>query len=153
MSWTVPTSISERDREGFAMTYLIAPIVIGTLAFAAAVPAAAQTPPGHDQGTTVRLVMTRDPATDRQSYIQKARDEMGVWKQKLQDFGTRVDDKTTAAHAKAAQDLDNAWTTTKAAADRLGTASAEDWNGAKTSYRQALHKLVVAWHNISLAPT
>lgn len=123
---------------------VIAPI-IGTLTLAVASPAVAQAKPAFDQGVSIQLVMTRDPAADRESYVQQARNETAVWRQKLDDLGTKMKSNSSAAEAQAAQDLDNAWSKTKAASSRLETAGAEDWSSAKASFKRASHNLAMAW--------
>jgi hypothetical protein len=133
------------------MKFFIAPMMIGMLAFAGASPAAAQSKPVSDKGTSVGAATTRNPAAERNSYTQKAQDEVRIWEQKLHDFDAKLQAKASAAKASASKDLDDAWTQTKAAAARLETASEKDWDSAKASFRSATHKLAVAWHKLNPA--
>jgi hypothetical protein len=133
------------------MKLFIAPMMIGMLALAGASPAAAQSKPGSDKGISVGAATTRNPAAERNSYTQKAQDEVRIWEQKLHDFDAKLQAKATAAKAGASKDLDDAWAQTKAAAARLETASEKDWDSAKASFRSASHKLAVAWHKLNPA--
>ena len=128
------------------MKFLISAIVIAPLALAAALPAAGQTLRTPQQSITIRLAAISD--TERTTYTEKARAEMLVWQQKLHDFGERSKVKATDAQTKATNDLNQAWTDTKTASARLETAASEDWESAKTSFRNASDKLAVAWQNI-----
>ena len=133
------------------MKIFIAPIVIGTLAFACALPAAAQTKPAFDRGATVSVVTTRDATIERNSFTQKAQDEVRIWQQKLHDFDAKVQANATEAQTSASKDLDDAWTQTKAASAQLETVGEKDWDSAKASFQTASHKLVVAWHKVNPA--
>jgi hypothetical protein len=128
------------------MKLLITAIVIAPLALAAALPAAGQTLRTPQQNTPIRLAAISD--TERTTYTEKARAEMLVWQQKLHDFGERSKVKATDAQTKATNDLNQAWANTKTASARLETAAAEDWESAKTSFRNASDQLAVAWRNI-----
>jgi hypothetical protein len=128
------------------MKLFITAIVIGPLALATALPAAGQTLRTPRPSTLVQLAAISDP--ERETYTQKARAEMLVWQQKLHDFGERSKVKATDAQTKATNDLNQAWADTKTASARLETAAAEDWESAKTSFRNASDKLAVAWRNI-----
>jgi hypothetical protein len=129
------------------MRTIIGPL-FATLALVGALPAAAQTSPATDPATSVKVVMTRDPAAERATFTQRARDEMGHWQQTLNDFGARMKARSTAAQGRAMKALDSAWAETKTASGRLQTAGAEDWDGAKAAYRKASHRLALAWQKI-----
>ena len=133
------------------MRIIVAPIVIGTLFLASMLPAAAQSKPASGQGTSVQVATTRDQTADRNSYTQKAQDEVRIWQQKLHDFDAKVQAKAAEAQTSASKDLDDAWTQTKTAAARLESAGEKDWNSAKTSFQTASHKLAVAWHKVNPA--
>jgi hypothetical protein len=133
--------------EGFAMKILIAPLVIAALALASTLPAAAQSKP--DNGTSVGMATTHDPAADRNSYTQKAQGEMHMWEQKLQDFNAKAETKATAAETSASKDLDSAWAETRTASSQLETVSEKDWDSAKASFQTASHKLAVAWQKVN----
>jgi len=129
------------------MRSFIGPIITA-LAFASAVPAAAQPKPASGQSALVRAAATRDPAAERESYMQRARDEMAIWQRKLDDFGAKSEAKATAAQARTAKALDSAWAETKTASARLEAAGAADWESAKASYGKASHKLAMAWQKV-----
>ncbi|MEO8319668.1 MAG: hypothetical protein ABJA75_21355 [Bradyrhizobium sp.] len=128
------------------MKLLTAAIVVGPLMLASIMPALSQIRRNPDQSGLVQLAAA-DPA-ERNTYMQTARAEMLVWKQKLQEFGERTQAKTTEAQTKASSELNEAWTETKTASARLETAAAEDWESAKTSFKSASDKLAIAWQNI-----
>ncbi len=128
------------------MRIVIGPI-IATLALAGVLPAAAQSKPPSDQAP-VRVAATRDPTAARETYLQRARDEMGTWQQKLNDFTTATVAGETAEQAKAKKALDSAWAETKAASARLEAAGAADWERAKAAYSKASHKLAMAWQKV-----
>jgi hypothetical protein len=143
--------VNEKHKELDAMRIIIAPIVIGTLVLAGTLPAAAQSKPASDQGASVHVATTRDQIADRNSYTQKAQDEVRIWQQKLHDFDAKVQAKTTEAQTSASKDLDDAWTQTKTASARLEAAGEKDWDSAKTSFQMASHRLAVAWHKVNPA--
>jgi hypothetical protein len=114
--------------------------MIGTL------PAASQS--GLGSGASVRLVANHDSTADRETYTQKARDEMQLWQEKLHDFDAKAQAKARDAQTRASKDLDSAWTEAKSASDRLDTAGEKDWSRAKASFQTASHKLDLAWRKI-----
>ena len=67
----------------------------------------------------------------------------------MRDFSDSAQTKATEANKAAVDDLTRAWTRTEAASRRLENAGAADWQGAKTSYKTASQKLVLAWHKVS----
>jgi hypothetical protein len=134
------------ETKEFAIKLSVAAIIIGPLLFAGTFPIHSQTLRHPDRNGFVQLAAA-DPA-ERDTYMQKARAEMLVWKQKLQEFGDKTKANATKAQAKASSELDEAWSQTKAASARLETAAAKDWESAKTSYRNASDKLALAWQNI-----
>jgi hypothetical protein len=121
-------------------------ILVGSLVLAGALPIHSQTVRTNGQNLRVQLAAA-DPA-DRNTYMQTARANMTVWSKKMQEFGERTQAKVTEAKIKATNELNEAWTETKAAAARLEVAAAEDWESAKTSFKRASDKLAVAWQNI-----
>ena len=133
------------------MRFFFAPIVVGTLALAAASPVAAQSKPASDQSVSVGTANSRDPAAERNSYTRTAQDEMKLWQQKLRDFDAKMQAKATEAKARASKDLDDAWAETKSAYSQLETAGETDWNSAKASFKTASAKLVVAWQRVNPA--
>lgn len=133
------------------MRIIIVPIVIGTFALAGVLPAAAQSKSISDKGTSVGVATTRDPAVERNSYMQKAQDEVRVWERKLHDFDAKVQAGATDAKASASKDLNDAWAQTETASARLETAGEKDWDSAKASFQTASQKLAVAWQRVNPA--
>jgi len=116
-------------------------IAIGILI--AALPAAAGA-----ADTSVQTTTSADSTPYQATYLQRARGDMQVWQQKLQDFGER-----TAAEAKkesnaADNDLKTAWAKTQVEAGKLQTASADGWESAKISFEKASRELSDAWDKI-----
>jgi Skp family chaperone for outer membrane proteins len=132
-------------KTGKTMKVFIA-ATIAALALASAFPAAAQSSSGS--GASVRLAAARDSTADRDTYTQKARDDMQEWQKKLHVFDEKIRAKATQAHNSAGDDLNKAWTRAEAASGRLETVSSEDWNSAKISFERASHRLDLAWHKI-----
>jgi hypothetical protein len=126
------------------MKILATAIVIGPLVMIGTLPAASQS--GHPRaGASIRLVTARDSTVDRETYTQKARDDMQEWQLKLRAFDEKVQAKAVQAHTSTMDDLNKAWTQAEAASRRLETASSEDWENAKTSFKKASHRLDLAW--------
>ena len=119
-------------------------MMAGSLVLMAALPAA---------GQATRLVgsnaSVHDAANDRASYIQEARRDVAEWRQKLHNLSDGARTKATDANKAALDDLTRAWTRTEAASRWLEHAGADDWQIAKTSYKSASRKLVLAWHKVS----
>jgi hypothetical protein len=144
-------SINEIWKELDTMKFFIAPIVISTLALAAASPVAAQSKPASDQGVSVGTANSHDPAAERRSYTQTAQNEMKLWQQKLLDFDAKMQAKATDAKTRTSKDLDDTWTETKSAYSQLETAGEADWNSAKASFKTASAKLAVTWQKVNPA--
>ena len=137
------------------MKYFIAATTMGMLALSGAQPAVAQTKPLTQATTpvvpsaTAARPVERDAVADRQSFTQKAREDLQAWQKTLANFNAGLAAKATTAQAKASKDLNSAWAETKAASDRLETAGENDWTSAKTSFETASHKLALAWHKVN----
>lgn len=130
------------------MNVFVAPI-IAALALVSVAPAAAQSNPGSGSSASVRVAAApHDSRADRETYTQKARDDMQEWRRKLHAFGGKVQAKATRVHNSAGDDLDEAWTRAEAASRHLETASSEDWDSAKISFEKASHKLDLAWRKV-----
>ena len=132
------------------MRILAASIAIGSLMAIGVLPAAAASQVNFVAGSggSIRLAAASASTAERDTYTQKARNEMQEWQRKLHDFGGRTQAGASEVHAKATSDLNRAWSETKDASARLETASAEDWARAKTSFRKAADRLAVAWHRV-----
>ena len=128
---------------------LAASIVIGSLVLFGALPAAAgQSTLSPGASAPVRVAANGDPTVDKDTYLQKARNEMQEWRRKLHDFSAKAEGNGKEAGNAAETDLNKAWTRTEAASRRLQTVSAEGWDSAKTSFEKASHELAEAWHKI-----
>jgi hypothetical protein len=99
-------------------------------------------------GAPVRLAAGNSTTPDRDTYTQKARDEMQEWRRKLHDFSERAAAKGKEAGNAAENDLNKTWTKADAASRKLHTVGAEGWGSAKTSFEKASHELADAWHRI-----
>ena len=131
------------------MKLLTAAIVIGPLALLGALPAAADpSTRDHRAHATVQLAVAGDPAGDRDSYSQKARDDMQEWQRKLHDFGDKTEAKGKEVGNAANDDLNRAWSKAKEASDKLQTMSADGWDSAKASFERASHELADSWHKV-----
>ena len=126
------------------MRILTAAIVLGPLLLGG-LPAAAQ--PASPDNAPVPAASS-DSAADRSAYLQKAQDQMQEWGRKLHEFGADTAAKGRQGSAVAEQDLNTAWTETKAASLKLGDASTQEWVRAKIGYEEASRLLADAWHKI-----
>lgn len=151
LSQTYVRSGYEQQKELDAVRFFIVLIVVGTLALAGVLPAAAQSKSKSDKGTSVGVATTRDPAAERSIFAQKAQEEVRIWERKLHDFDTKVQAGATDAKASVSKDLNDAWVQTKTASARLETAGEKDWDSAKASFQTASHKLAVAWQKLNPA--
>jgi len=131
------------------MRILSAAMVIGPLVLIGALHAAAgQSTLALGSGAPIQLAAGGDSTADRDTYTQKARDEMQEWQRKLHDFSEKAEAKGKEAGDAAGNDLNKAWTKAKAASSRLQTVGAEGWESAKTSFEEASRELVDAWDKI-----
>ena len=130
------------------MKMLAAAIVIGPVLLTGALPAAGQSTIRPGSGASVPTPAGVDAAADRNTYKQKARDEMQEWQRKPHDFETKAAVNGSKVGDAAKMDLNEAWARTKAASRQLETASVEGWDSAKTSFEAASRELAVAWDRI-----
>ena len=131
------------------MRIFTASIVIGAFMLIGALPAAAdQSTPLHSSTAPVRLAATDASSGARETYIQKARDEMLEWQHKLVSFNEKVEAKGKEATTAAEKDLHKAWAKADTAAHELETAGAEGWKSAKTTFETASRKLASAWDKV-----
>lgn len=124
-------------------------IIIGSFMLIGALPAAA----GQSElvlGSTapIRLAASSDSTGDRDTYTQKARDEIQEWQRKLDNFSEKAKAKGKEATNAAENDLNKAWAKTKAASSELQTAGTEGWESAKTSFENAVRELADAWDKV-----
>jgi hypothetical protein len=97
---------------------------------------------------SIRLAAVADSKSERDTYIQKARDEVQQWQRKLHDLREKTKTRNSEASITAQNDFNTAWTETEDAFDKLETVGAEDWESAKTSYNKASLKLAAIWEKI-----
>jgi hypothetical protein len=130
------------------MRMLTTAIVIGPLVLIGALPAAGQSTLALGSSAPVQLAAGGDSTADRDTYTQRARDEMQEWQQKLHDFSEKAAVKGKEAGNAAENDLNKAWAKADAASRKLQTVGAEGWVSAKTSFEKASHELADDWHRI-----
>jgi hypothetical protein len=131
------------------MRILSAAMVIGPLVLIGALHATAgQSTLALGSGAPIQLAAGGDSTADRDTYTQKARDEMQEWQRKLHDFSEKVVAKGKEAGNATENDLHEAWIKAEAASRQLQTVGAEGWESARTSFEKASHELAEAWHKI-----
>ncbi len=122
-----------------ATAIAIAPLLLGVL------PAGAQ-PASSD--TSAPAAAGSQSSSDHSAYLQKAQEEMQEWGQKLHDVGADAAAKGREGGTAAEHELSVAWTKTKAASRKLGTASADGWDSAKATFETASQHLADTWHKV-----
>jgi hypothetical protein len=116
--------------------------LIGTL------PAASQSIQPPQSTGSFRMAAVADWKTERDIYVQKARDEVQAWQQKLHDIREKAKIRNSEASITAQNDFNAAWTETEDAFHKLETVGAEDWESAKISFNKASQKLAAIWEKI-----
>ncbi|WP_213739360.1 hypothetical protein [Bradyrhizobium sp. dw_411] len=116
--------------------------LIGTL------PAAGQSAQPPQPTASSGTAAAADWKTERDTYIQKARDDVQAWQQKLHDIREKAKAKNSEASITAHNDFNTAWTETEDAFHKLETVGAEDWESAKISFNTASQKLAAIWEKI-----
>jgi hypothetical protein len=138
-----------RDTTEVAMRIPTVSIVIASFMLIGALPvAAAQSTLVLGSSAPIRLAANRDSTRDRDTYTQKARDEMREWQRKLINFTEKTEAKGKAASSAAENDLHKAWIKADSASRELQTVSAEGWKSAKTTFETASRKLTHAWDKV-----
>jgi len=131
------------------MRIFTASIVIGSFMLIGALPAAAgQSTPALGSTAPIRLAAASDSTRDRDTYTQKARDEMQEWQRKLINFNEKVEAKGKEASTAAEKDLQKAWIKADTASHELQTVGAEGWKSAKMTFETAFRKLAGAWDKV-----
>ena len=116
--------------------------LIGTL------PAASQSIQPTQPAASSRMAAVADWKAERDIYVQKARDEVQAWQQKLHDIREKAKTRNSEASITAQNDFNAAWTETEDAFHKLETVGAEDWESAKISFNKASQKLAAIWGKI-----
>ena len=108
-------------------------------------PLAASTAFARDPGAPSEMAAYEASASHHDAYLQSTRDEVRVWRVRLDKFADSATAESEEARKAAAADLDKAWSKTSDAAARLETASAADWRSAKASFKKASDELAALW--------
>ena len=124
---------------------LTATIVTGPLMLTAILPAAGQPKPS---GPTNQLAGGGNSTVDRDTYIQKVREEMLEWRRKLDGFVDGAKATGEDVTSVAGNGLRTAWTKTLTEEHKLQIATAEGLESAKTSFEKADRELAGAWDKV-----
>jgi Spy/CpxP family protein refolding chaperone len=111
-------------------------------------PAAGQSIDPTQPTASFRVAAVGDWKAERDIYVQKARDEVQAWQQRLHDLRQKARIKNSEANLTARKNFDTAWTEAEDASRGLETVGAEDWESAKVSFHNASQKLAVVWEKI-----
>ncbi len=125
------------------MRIVTASIIVVPLLLIGVLPAAAFPP--SPVGAAIQVAEGSAGTSDRDTYAQKARNEMTEWQKKLHDVidkakvtGQEIGDATEAG-------LNAAWAKAQSAAQTLQAATADGWESAKSAYETAARDLSDAW--------
>jgi uncharacterized membrane protein len=128
------------------MKGLVRPIALASFAVVVALPALAGLAPSEPRpAARIEMAEANPSAADHTAYLQKAREELQVWRVKLDDFGARAKTDSIEARKAAADDLNTAWAKAKEASAKLETAGDADWESAKASFQKASDELAATW--------
>jgi hypothetical protein len=131
------------------MRILAASIVMGPLMLIGVLQAAAgQAALELGSGGVPIQLAGNDSTADRDTYTQKARNDMQEWQHKLDGFSENAKVNGQKAGEAAGNDLYQAWAQAKDKSSRLQTAGAQDWQSARISYVKATRDLANAWDRI-----
>jgi hypothetical protein len=122
--------------------------VVGSFLVIGAFPAASQSIQPSQSAASFRMAAVADWKAERDIYVQKARDEVQAWQQKLHDIREKAKTRNSEASIAAQNDFNTAWTETVDALHKLETVGAEDWESAKISFNKASQKLAAIWEKI-----
>jgi hypothetical protein len=95
-----------------------------------------------------RMAAVADSKTERDTYVQKARDEVQAWQQKLHDLREKTKARNSQASSTTRKDLNAAWTEADDAFHKLETVGTQDWESAKMTFNKATLKLAAVWQTI-----
>jgi Spy/CpxP family protein refolding chaperone len=141
----------ERQTAGVAMRILPASTVVGSLLLIGLIgtlPAASQSIRSSPSAASFKMAAVADWKAERDTYVQKARDEVQAWQQKLHDIREKAKTRNSEASITARNNFNAAWTETEDAFHKLETVGAEDWESAKMSFNKASQKLAAIWEKI-----
>jgi len=123
-------------------------ILIVPLLLTGAPPAAARPMLVFVPGTSAQ-VAADDAADDRETFSQKAHDDMQEWRRTLREFSDKADAIGKKANTEAEVDLNKAWTKAETACNKLRAAGVEGWENARASYERASDDLIEAWRRMN----
>jgi hypothetical protein len=141
----------ECQKAGVAMRILPASTVVGSLLLTGLIgtlPATSQSIQPPQSAASSKMAAVADWTTERDTYVQKARDEVQAWQQKSHDLREKTKTRNSEASITAQNDFNTAWTDTEDAFHKLETVGAEDWESAKISFNKASQKLAAIWEKI-----
>ena len=124
---------------------ILAPLLFGVIG---TLPAAGQSIHLTQPTASFRVAAVADWKAERDIYIQKARDDVQAWQQKLHDLRQKARVKNSEANLTARRNYDTAWMEAEDASRRLETVGAQDWESAKVSFHKASQKLAMVWGKI-----
>jgi hypothetical protein len=133
------------------MRILPTPTVVSSLIFVGLIgtlPAAGQSIQPTHSTASIRMASVADSAADKETYLQKVRDEMQEWQRKQHDFREKARTKASADNIATRNNFNAAWARAEAASHKLMTAGAADWQSAKSSFEKASQKLAAVWRKI-----
>ena len=133
------------------MRILLTSTVVGSfllIGLIGVLPAAGQSIQPPQSAASSRMAAVADWKTERDTYVQKARDEVQAWQQKLHDLREKTKTRNSEASITAQNNFNTAWTETEDAFHKLETVGAEDWESAKMSFNKASLKLAAVWQKI-----
>ena len=132
------------------MRILPTSIVVGSLLIGliGALPAIGQSIQSSQPAAPSRMAAVADWKTERDIYVQKARDEVQEWQRKLHDLREKTKTRNSEANITAHNNFNTAWTEAEDAFHKLEAVGAEDWESAKASYNKASLKLAAIWEKI-----
>jgi hypothetical protein len=96
----------------------------------------------------LRVADNDDFAARKDAYLQKTRDEMDEWRNKMHAAGEQAEAKGHEASADTKAHLDRTWTTTERSWRKLQTESAEGWDNTKRAYERSTADLHVQWYRL-----
>src|SRR5271170_5642355 len=107
------------------MKFLTAAIVLAPIMLIGASPVFAAQPNSLSlSNAPIRLTADTDSTTERDTYTQRAKNEVQDWERKVHAFGEQTKVEGQAANNLAGKDLNEAWRETDAASHMLQAASA-----------------------------
>jgi hypothetical protein len=113
-----------------------------------ALPAAGQSIQPPQPAGSYRMAAVADSKSERDTYIQKARDEVQEWQRKVHDLREKTKTRNSEANITAQNNFNTAWTEIEDALHKLETVGTEDWESAKISFNKASQKLAAIQEKI-----